>query len=201
MKFSSPPTSTEIHPLLHRIATWQSFDNDTHVDVRSCPRWYVTQPDQSTIWHHPLPIASKMDILDASISAMESAKWRSKRPDLHKCSLAMRFPTHLCNHPPQCRMRCRCRRICRRIPSLDSRVASILSRYSHVSRRRLASTVSSSSSSSSSLESSSIPESKLSWSSKIPRPRCQGTSVLWHHYIDIQVFETTTCHPTTRDQW
>ena len=111
----SCPTSTEIHPLLHRIATRPSFDNDTHVGVRSGPRWYVTRPDQSTIWHHPLPIASSDGFPRCEYTNRDGiSNMKIRRPDLRNCSLVMRFPTHLCDHLPQCRMRCRRRRIYRR---------------------------------------------------------------------------------------
>jgi hypothetical protein len=89
--------------------------NDTHVGVRSCPRWFVTRPDQSTIWHHPLPIASSDGFPRCEYTSGDGiSNMKIRRPDLRNCSLVMRFPTHLCNHPPQCRMRCRRRRICRR---------------------------------------------------------------------------------------
>jgi hypothetical protein len=84
----------------------------------------------------------------------------------------------------------------------DARVASILSRYSLASQRRLASTVSSSSSSSSSLESSLFPDSKLSSPSSDSTSSPSRTSVVQHRrqglrwcniiVIAIQVFETTT---------
>ncbi len=127
------------------------------------------------------PLLAVMDILNASIQvATESTTWRSRRPDLRKRSLAMSFPNpsyEIIPHNVVCAVV-----VIGFMPSTfsttDARVASILSRYSLASQRRLASTVSSSSSSSSSLESSLFPDSKLSSPSSDSTSSPSRTSVV-----------------------